>query len=55
MNNYVKFCDDLDIVFNLPVLLKISRIIKKNPLLDQQNLTIPSPILKKMNRISTHS
>ena len=30
MVNYVRFCDDLDIVFNLPVFSLPLRIMKKN-------------------------
>jgi hypothetical protein len=32
MVNYVRFCDDLDVVFNLPVNIALPRIMRKNPL-----------------------
>jgi len=53
MVNYSKFCDDLDIVFNLPVIDSLLRIERKNQLLDHMILITQSHIARKKKRALT--
>ena len=53
MTNYDKFCDDLDIVFNLPVKIMLFRIVRKNPPQDLRISTTLSPIQRKMRKVLT--
>ena len=52
MVNYAKFCDDLDIVFNLPVIPLLFRTERKNPHCVPRTSTTLSPIPRKRRKTS---